>query len=217
MDNTQGNAVHLCTFLLVHTFPFLVPRLVAVVQHISRGQVDSAKGNAVHVVHTFLVPLSRLVASVQDMSFGQVDNAWGNAVHLVHTFLVPSFRLVAVVRHISSSQVDNTQGNAVHLCTFLLVHTCSDLHCHLEMVIRGTRADRGRTSWVALSATLQTPALLPDSPALPFLSLLFRLRPIAAVAMGRSHLSPWKDLVMVTMATARRAMAMAMATPQAAP
>jgi hypothetical protein len=32
--------------------------------------------------------------------------------------------------------------------------TCSDLHCHLEMVIRGTRADRGGTSWVALSATL---------------------------------------------------------------
>jgi hypothetical protein len=35
--------------------------------------------------------------------------------------------------------------------------------------------------------------------------------------MGRFHLSPWKDLEMMTMATARRAMAMAMATPQAAP
>jgi hypothetical protein len=35
--------------------------------------------------------------------------------------------------------------------------------------------------------------------------------------MGRFHLSPWKDLEMMTLATARRAMAMAMATPQAAP
>jgi len=199
----------------------LVPlsRLVASVQDMSFGQVDNAQGKAVHLVHTFLVPLFRL-NWLKHISCGQVDSAQGNAVHVVHTFLVPLSRLDALVQGKSFGQMDNTQGKAVHLCTmrvFLLVHTCSDLHCHLEMVIRGTRADRGRTSWVALSATLQTPALLPDSPALPFLSLLFHLRPIAAVAMGRSHLSPWKDLVMVTMATARRAMAMAMATPQAAP
>merc|ERR1719324_917654 len=139
MDNTQGNPVHLCTFLLVHTFPVVrwtVHRAMLSMWYTrfwSHCPVWLHRSRTCHLVRWTMHGAMLSIWYTRFWSHLSVWLQWSGTFHPVRwtvhramlsmwytRFWSHCFRLVAVVRHISSSQVDSAQGNAVHVVhTFL--------------------------------------------------------------------------------------------------